>query len=219
MNPHSLPLRAEVNPETTWDVASVFATPAHWDAAVDALFARIPELQALKGTLGRSATALAAAFDAVEKFRIDVMQAVMYATIEQTVDTGDQERAARAGRARTLAAMARSAVAFVDPELMEVGFDTLRAWIASAPRLAHYGHYVDQLERLAPHVRSSEVEEILGMADDPFSTASATHGVLTNSEMPFAPARGSTGEEFEVAQGTLGGLITDPDREVRCTAW
>jgi oligoendopeptidase F len=107
----------------------------------------------------------------------------------------------------------------VEPTLLAIGVQKLRAWADLEPRLAHYRHEFDRLELMAPHIRSAEVEEILGIVGDPFSTANATHSILTNSEMAFKPAVSSTGEEYEVAQGTVGALTTDADRELRRTAW
>jgi oligoendopeptidase F len=103
---------------------------------------------------------------------------------------------------------------------MAIGFETLRRWSAEEARLAIYRHFFDNLERGAAHIRSAEVEELLGMLADPFSSASATHNILTNADLKFAPAIGSDPDRsFELVQGTVGALTTDPDREVRRTAW
>src|SRR5262249_38413137 len=69
------------------------------------------------------------------------------------------------------------------------------------------------------HVRSAEVEELLGQARDPFSGASGIHGILTDADLRFAPAHTATGDSIELAQGNVVALLTSPDREVRRTAW
>src|SRR6202011_4864783 len=103
--------------------------------------------------------------------------------------------------------------AFAEPEMIAIGFETLRAWIESEPRLAIYGHSVDVLERRQEHVRSPEVEQLLGLARDPFESASSTHSVLADTDLRFGPAKTSTGDEIEVVQGNVGALLTDSDRE------
>lgn len=211
--------RADVPVEHTWDTASVFPSVEAYDAAVDALLARIPQIQQHRGHLGDSPAALADALEAIEQFRVDVQRVAMYASVEYSVDTTDQVAAARVGRSRSLVGQAMAAVSFVEPELMALGFDTLRAWVRQEPRLAHYAHFVEELEKKAPHVRSAEVEEVLGLVADPFGTAGATHSILTNSEMKFAPARGADSSLHQVAQGTINALVTHADREVRRTAW
>ncbi len=67
-------------------------------------------------------------------------------------------------------------------------------------------------------MRSPEVEEVLSQAMDPVATAASAHGILANTDMQFAPAMGPDGPE-EVAQGTIGALLTSPDRDTRRTAY
>jgi oligoendopeptidase F len=102
---------------------------------------------------------------------------------------------------------------------LEIGFDRLREWIRQEPRLATYAHYFTSLERLQAHVRSAEVEELLGLVQEPFSTAVATHGVLADADMRFSPARTAAGEERPLDQGNIDALLIDNDAEVRRTAF
>jgi oligoendopeptidase F len=212
--------RAAVPPEHTWDLESVYADDAAWEAGAKRLLERMPAVQAYQGRLGEGPGVLAECLALVHEVSNDADQLLLFAEAAESVDTTDQAAAARLGRARTILAATRAAVAFVEPEIAAIGFPTLRAWPADGAELATYAHYLDDVERRAAHLRSAEVEEVLGMAADAFATANATHGVLANAELPFAPARGSDPERrFEVAQGTLGALVSSPDREVRRTAW
>lgn len=219
MSQSALPKRSEIQVQFTWDTTKVFADVPTWNAAADRLFGEAPAIAALESSAGNSPADLADALEAVERFYDEGYRAVMYAELEYSVDTNNEVASARIGRARALEGAGQAAIAWVDPKLMEIGFDTLKAWIAEEPRLAIYGHYFDRLEKQAAHVRSSEVEALLGAIADPFGQASMTHSILTNSEMDFKPAVDSEGAQKVVAQGTVGALLTDADRETRRTAW
>jgi oligoendopeptidase F len=214
-----LPARSEVPVQFTWDTTKVYPDDAAWDAAADRLLAMAPQIAGLADKAGESASALADVLHAVENYGDEVHRSVMYSELHMTVDTNNATAAARLGRARGLAGKAQEAMAFLEPKLMEIGFPTLRKWMLEDPRLAGLGHYFDRLESQAAHVRSAEVEALLGAVEDPFETASATHSILTNSEMEFAPATDLEGNQKVVAQGTIGTLVTDADREIRRTAW
>src|SRR5947199_5287554 len=121
--------------------------------------------------------------------------------------------------ARSVAAQLGAAAAFAVPEMLEIGLPRLRDWVPSSPRLAHLDHYFDRLEKLQKRIRSAEVEELLTQVSDPLASALAVHSVLANTDLKFAPAVGSDGGLHEVAQGTIGALLTNPDREVRRTAF
>jgi len=208
-----------VDKRFTWNGESVFADGAAWEAAVDSVVARLPDLAEFKGHLGESPDTLADWFEASERTHRLMAKVMVYSTMAYSVDVGNQESAARADRARSTAAQLGSAAAFAIPEMLQIGLPKLREWVGTAPRLAYLGHYFDRLEKLQKRVRSAEVEELLTAVSDPLASALSVHSVLANTDLKFAPAVGSDGELHEVAQGTIGALLTNPDREVRRTAF
>jgi oligoendopeptidase F len=215
----TLPARSEVDRRFTWDAESVFADEAAWEQAVETIKARLPDLAEFKGHLGDSPDALADWFDASERVHRLMGKVMVFSTMSYSVDTGNQAALARADRARSAAAQLGAAVAFALPEMIAIGIPKLRGWVATSTRLAHLGHYFDRIEKLQQHIRSAEVEEVLTQASDPLATALSVHGVLANADLRFAAAIGADGEEHEVAQGTIGALLTSPEREVRRTAF
>jgi len=212
--------RSAIATEHTWDMASVFPSAQAWDAAFKEVEAQLADLGRFKGSLDNGPPRLAEWFDAYQRAFRALGHVMIYANMGHTADTTDQEAAARFDRARGLMARATGAAAFADPEIVAIGFQALRGWVREDSRLAMYAHYLDRLERRQPHVRTAEVEELLGYVLDPFRTASATHGVLADADLTFGPAHatGST-EPVDVMQGNLSRLQTDPDREIRRTAW
>jgi oligoendopeptidase F len=220
MSTTKVALRSEIPVEYTWDLASIYGSPAEWEATMAEVKVRLPHVRAYAGRLGEGPGMLAAWMDEYQALMRDAQRLAMYAFLGSATDATDQEEAARVGQANSLGAEVQAAIAFAEPELMAIGFDTLRQWIAKDTRLAVYEHYIDDLERMSAHIRSGEVEEVLGQIEDPFRTSNATHGILANSELQFAPAKNSDGTQtFEVTHGSLGVLLSDADREVRRTAW
>jgi len=214
-----LPVRSSVDRRFTWNRESVFEDEAGWEQAVETVIARLPDLAEFKGHLGDSPESLADWFDANERARRLMARVIVYGTMSYSVDVGDQAASARVDRARSVAAQLGAAASFAVPEMLAIGLPRLREWVASSPRLSHLGHYFDTLERLQKRIRSAEVEELLSQVADPLATALSVHSVLANTDLKFAPAVGADGELHEVAQGTIASLLTNPDREVRRTAF
>jgi oligoendopeptidase F len=212
--------RSEILTEHTWDAASVFPTVAAWEAVVRQVEDRLPSLQRFSGRLNEGPGVLVEWFEEGQNLMRTLRQVTVYAQMGHTADTTDQDASARVDRARGVMARATSAAAFAEPEIVAIGFDTLRRWLLTEPRLQIYAHYLDRLERRQAHVRSPEVEALLGAVIDPFRTASATHGVLADADLTFRPAQGTgPGEPIDLGQGNLSALLSHPDREVRRTAW
>jgi oligoendopeptidase F len=54
-----IPKRSEVKKEDTWDLSTLYANDEEWYKDFAAFEAAIPKIDAFKGTLGKSAEALA----------------------------------------------------------------------------------------------------------------------------------------------------------------
>jgi oligoendopeptidase F len=218
-NTTTLPSRSEVPLEQTWDLASIFPAAADWEAAYHQLNDLLPSLSTYQGHLGDNPQKLLEFIQLYQEAGILNGKINVYASNAYSVNTLDQDAAARSGQARSLMAKFNAATAFFDPELMQIGFPKLRQWMKDEPGLAFFAFYVDKLEKRQAHVRSGEVEEVLAMVNDPFFAATSIYNPLNNAELTFQPAIASDGSRLEVGQASIGSLITHPDREVRRTAW
>lgn len=216
--PQSIPPRSEIPAEHTWDAYSVFPSDEAWEVKMQSVVEQLPKLSEFKGRLGDSPSTLADFFEASERVLRSASNIAVYASMFHNVDTADQAALAKNDRARGLFVRVMATMAFAEPEMLTIGFDTLRRWTQEEPRLAIYLHYFDELERRQEHVRSAEVEELLSQLRDAFRTATSTHGILADADLTFKPAAGAT-EPIEIGQGNISALLTHPDREVRRTAW
>ncbi len=211
--------RSEVRQEDTWNAASVFPTLAAWETEYQHVEAQLPTLAQYHGKLGQSPAMLVEALDAFLRIKNRASKLSVYASISSSVDSANQANAALASKSTTLMGKVRAAGAFLKPEILALAPETLQQWLREDERVAVYAHYVDDLRREHTHVRSSEVEELLGALSDPFATPRAVNQMLTIAETRFSPAVSSSGEEIPVAHGTILTLLEDFDRETRRTAW
>lgn len=215
----ALPPRADIPPQYTWNAESVFLTPADWETACDTLVADTDKIVRFQGKLAESAVMVADFLDATGLLMRQLGKINAYTTMASAVDTGNQYAAAMSSKTRGLFGRVMAAMAFGEPEILAAGREQIMAWVDSEPRLAPFEQYFDDLFRRDAHVRSAEVEEIMGLVSDALSAYGATYGMLTSADLKFLPATGSDGAEAEVAQGTMGTLLSSPDRELRRSAW
>jgi oligoendopeptidase F len=219
MPEHKVPLRSDIPDRFKWNAPSVFESESAWQAEFDAVAARLPEVEQFRGHLGDGPTVLADALALIDELVERMGKIQVYAIMDQAVDMTDQAATRRSGQTQGLAAKGQAAMAFVEPELLDIGRETLAQWIENEPRLADLTHYVDDLFRKQAHIRSAEVEQVLGMLSDPFRSASSTADMLTNADFEFEPAQASDGSKLPFTQGTLDKLLASADREARRTAW
>ena len=215
----AIPARSEIAAEHTWNAPSVFPSVQVWEAEFGDVKAGLPLLESRKNSLHVGPAALLDALETVENALRRTMKLTVYADMLHSVDTGDQAAAGVHDRARSLSSRVLAAAAFQDPELLALGRQTLDRWMKEDPRLAVYAHYFDNLFRRQAHVRSAEVEELMGMLAGPFSGPRSTYSALTDADLEFRSAVAGDGHEIPVTQGTLDSILTSPDREARRTAW
>lgn len=213
--------REEIPVADTFNLESIFPTEAAWEETASGMPTRLEKLAAYKGRLGEGPDILAEWLPLMEEVLRDASQVMAYAALGHSVETTNQQAAARQDRARAVMAAVFAAIAFAEPELLALGEDTLREWMAAEPRLAIYEHFFDSILRRGEHVRSPEVEALLKQLSDPFGTATATHRILADADLSFVPATTSDPEPelIDIAQGNIGALLTHADREVRRSAW
>jgi oligoendopeptidase F len=211
--------RSAAPEERTWDAASVFPSVDAWEAELEAIVADLPRFEQLKGKLADGAAATVEALVARDELARRLGRVVTFAVVDYAVDTTDQEAVSRYGRAQTVYGQVAAATSFIDPELLALGRTRLDEWSEADPAFAPYLHYLDDLLRRGEHVRSSEVEELLGLLEDAHSGPFAVYSGLTDSDLTFAPATGSSGDTAEVTQGSVETLLASPDRDLRRSAW
>ena len=211
--------REEVEKNQTWNAESVFASPDAFYSEVASLLERLMDVKKFQGRLVEGPDIFIQAMEIVEEISHRAAKVRVYATMSSAVDATDQQAAAMNGKAASALAQVSAATSFVDPELLSIDGTTLHQWLANDPRMKLYEHYFNDLFRKQTHVRSAEVEELLGMLRDPFSGTGSTVGMLANADFKFKPARDSKDKKVPLTQSTYSSILSGTDRRARRTAW
>jgi len=207
--------RKTLDKKYLWNAESVFPDRKAWHAELAAVTAALPGLAGRAGGVEKGgASGLAELFEASEALMNRAGKLYVYASMAQACDTGDVEAQGMNGQAGALFGQFMASVAFQEPEILALGREKVFSWVSSEARLGIYRHNLENLFRKQEHVRSAEVEEVLGLVFEVFQSATNTHDLLVDADLKFAPAKG-----VEVAQGTIDKLMGDPDREIRRLAW
>ncbi|WP_102125378.1 oligoendopeptidase F [Deinococcus planocerae] len=214
----TLPRRADVPREQTWDIEALFATPQDWEAEAQALPGLIDALGQHAGRLGSGQGALAAYLREEGEVELRLTRLLSYASMGASVDGRDAEAAARRDRANGIAARYASVTAFARPELLALDEKAVREWLTH-PDLQGHRIRFERLWRTREHVRSAEVEELLGAVQAPFASERGIHPALANMDLRFGTVSSGSGGGEPVTQGNVDRLTSDPDRDIRRQAW
>lgn len=211
--------REEIPEKYMWNAPSLFESPDKWRQALTDLMGDIDQLAGFKGRLHEGSEIIIELMNRLTELGHRLGKVNTYAGMRSAVNTMDQDAMMGQGEARALYGKFATAQAFIEPELLEIGREILEQWMADTSALAFLQHYIDDLFRQQAHIRSMEVEEILGMLSDPFANTRMTANLLTNADFRFEPAATEDGTQIEVTQGSLQKILAGSDRIARKTAW
>jgi len=219
MEKTTLPRRNEVPLEETWNLENIFKNIEEWETTKGEVLSAVPELAKYKGKLAEGPEVLGDFLELYEKTLRQASKVMVYGSLSMATDTSDQAAQARAGQAQSVFVKLNASTSFINPELMEIGFDILRDWIKKDGRLSDMGHMIDELEREKDHVRSNEVEQVLALSGEPLSNFFKAYNALTNADLQFKNARKKDKSKIEVGQSSIGSIITHKDRKARKTGF
>lgn len=212
------PTRQDVPVEETWDLTSYYPD----DAAFEADLARIPGLVAAaashQGKLGESAQELRQALEDSMRAREVIGRAATYAHLRKDENVADPARSAAFERAITTAIQAGQALAFFQPELLQIPEERYAEFLHS-PELEPYRHALEDAARQRPYVRSVEVEQILAQSAEIARTASDAFGSLNDADLDFGKIENEDGELIQLTRGRYQLLMESKNRDVRIRAY
>ena len=212
--PVSATERKDIPVKYTWNLADLYADQAAWTAARDELRKSIAALPAHKGHLGDSAEALSKALDASFGAQLALERLYVYAR-----SLSDQDIRASAPRELALQAQQigtdlNTATAFVAPEIVSLGAQKVRSFLAADKRLAPYAFFLESTLRLAPHTRSEAEEKLIAQAENMSGAGGSAYSVLTNADLPWPTIKLSSGKvRLDQAAYTLA--RASPNRDDR----
>ena len=214
----TVPARADVPIESTWNHESVFPSFDAWREEYQAAVAAMSEIEPYQGTLAQSPQRLAEWFDLHATIARRVWTLFMYPVMWQACDGNNEAIKGMVGQAQGLAGQFSAAVAFAEPELLAMDEKTLLGWL-QLDQLSLYQQHIDDLLRKKKHVLSGEVEAVLGLLSDPLGRIESIRSALNDMDLTFEAAVDSAGARQPLVQSTINNLLADTDREVRKNAW
>jgi len=211
--------RSEIAQEYTWNLESIFTANADWQRDYQAISARIPELEALKGKLAESGRALFEVLQARDAVFEQLEKLFVYASMRRDEDTTNSTYQGMYDQAMQLYVRATTAISFIEPEILALAQAKQDQFVEDYPQLRLYNHQLHDMSRNRPHVRSAEVEAILAAAGEITETPDSIFSMIDNADLKLPTLTDEEGKEVELTKGNYLTYIHSNDRRVRKEAF
>lgn len=211
--------RSDIPVGYTWNLSSIFATDEDWERDFQTIQKRIPELEALKGTVAKSGQALLIVLQTRDEIYEPLEKLYVYSSMRKDEDTTNGTYLGLADRAMQLFVRTSTAAAFIEPEILALSPETLDQYIQQTPELDLYRMQLQEINRKRPHVRSAEVEAVLAAAGEVTDAPDAIFSMIDNADLKLPSITNSDGEQEELTPGNYMTFARSKDRRVRKDAF
>jgi oligoendopeptidase F len=206
-----------------WDLTDLYETPDAWEAAYTSLQARIAELPAYKGTLGKSAKQMATVYNQTSDVAKDGIRLYTYASLKNDEDQRDAASQERFGKAQNLFQSLGEATSWMDPEVLTLGEKKVRAFLAAEPALANFRFSLEETLRQAPHTLDDKGETLMAQAGLALSQPNQIYSLFANASIPWPSLTLADGTEIKLNQAGYsryrGAANRDDRKAVFDTFW
>ena len=205
----------EADPQATWDLTDLYPSVEAWSKARDEVMADFAKIDGMRGSLGKSADSLYTTYRFVSDTFRKAGRVYVYASLDADEDLRESETQERRQLADIMFARFGEVTAWMQPELIEVGRETIESFIKEDERLAAFAYQLDDSLRNAAHTLSPETEQTLSYFSQTFGAPNDTYSLLANSDIPWPTIALSDGEEIVVDSQGYGKARSSANRDDR----
>lgn len=190
--------RSEIPAKYRWDLTALYPSVQAWQSAKEDLARRIPGMEKYRGTLGTSAADLHRGLAAMMDLSRDLGRLYTYASQLSDEDTRIARHREMQQEMDQIAVQFSTATSWVRPEVIAIGADKVRGFVAAEPKLEDYKPYLEDLVRYEPHTLSPAEEKLVAEAGRMAGAGGTIRGVFDNAEMQWPTITLSTGEQVRL---------------------
>jgi len=207
--------RAAIKDEYKWNLSDIYPNDAAWRAEKQRVASELPVLRSYQGKLGSAASVLADALEHATRLEKTLSRLYVYAGMLADQDTRESVPQGMQQEMQQLHADFKAQTAYVEPELLHAGRETIDFFLASEPRLTSYAFYLRDIARRASHTLSDAEEKILADAIPLAASGHNIYNILANADFPYPTITLSSGEQRRIDPSGYAELRTSPNRADR----
>jgi len=207
--------RSEIEEKYKWDLTHIFPSDEAWEKAYNEAMAEVQGLSVLDGHVAEDPRKAIVTVQTVIDRIIPIYE---YAFLRKETDNTDPAAQALKDRAMRLYVTAMTCGAFLEPELLAMPEENLRA-LAADPAMKDYDAMLRRLLLSKPHTLPKEQERLIAMMGEVAEAPESIFSALSDADMKFPPILMPDETEQELTEGNYSTFIRSDDREVRRQAF
>lgn len=177
--------------ENTWDISLLAKNAEEWDKELEQAKAKFPEVENLKGTLGKSSDSLYNALCTIRDLLIQLEKLGSWAFLNYSADSMNADVQRRAGIFSAVESELGEKMSFFDPELLEIEDEKIEEYLKE-DRYEEFRVYIRKARRFKDHILSEKEEKLLSLYAPVQNTHQETFQDLNNIDLSFGEINGES---------------------------
>ncbi|MCX6581785.1 MAG: oligoendopeptidase F [Candidatus Aminicenantes bacterium] len=190
--------RGQVPGEFKWKVEDTYANLEEWQKDKALLLKMIPGIKKRARGWTSAPGKMFDLLDHLDQMDKKENRLYLYTSLLADTDMGNSMYQAMKGKMQTIDVELNSMLTFIDPDILKLGKEKIREYIAADPRLKVYQHKFDSVLRMEKHILPHDKEEIVARTGLFSGAPGKASGMLNNLDMPSPEATLSTGEKIRL---------------------
>jgi len=211
--------REEVKREDTWAIEDLYETNELCREDIRQVEEQMEEFLSFKGRLGESGMVLKEALDRYYAINQKLDRIYVFASQKLHQDMGNGVQQSLEKTAQILMNKFYAACSFLDPEILKIPEENLKAWIEEVPGLKLYEYAIHNILLEKAHTLDEKTEELLARAREMGSAADNIFAMFNNADIRFEEVVDKDGNRQPLTVGLYGSYLKNQDRVLRKEAF
>lgn len=211
--------RSEIPEEYKWKLEDMYATDELWEEEADKLEKLGEEIAQFKGRLSDSADSLLAFMKKKDEISYYAGRVIVYSNQKSHQDTAVTKYQGYVAKAESVVVGVRSAMAFADPEILNISEDIIEQFYKDEPELLKYKRVIDEIQRRKAHTLSEAEEKILAAAGEVTSAPDNIFSMFNNADIKFPYITDVEGNKIQITHGNYIDFLLSTDKSLRKQAF
>jgi oligoendopeptidase F len=208
--------RDEIPSEYKWNLNDIYSNWTDWENDLTKMKSKMDEIVAYKGKLKGSSENLLAVQKLNDELGVLSYKIYRFPQLSRDLDTRNQQMGANLQKVQTMFAEFGVATSWINPEVLEIPWDTMKIWLDKNPAFKPYRFGIEDLYRQQAHVLTSDKEKLLSYFSRVKSSPSDIYSNLTTADVDFPKVVMSNGDSIQATYGNYGlVLATNHNQEDR----
>ena len=210
-----IPQRLDIDDKYKWNLVLIYPNLEAWEKDFAFVEENYLRMESYKGRLSEFGNILYECLKLNEEIGIIADKLSTYAGLKLSEDTRVNSQQELSGRIRSLNSKFRHVSSFIEPELLSIDSEKLKALITEKQDLEIYRFYIEDLIHRQEHILSPSEEAILALSGSIAYSPGRIYSMLTNADMSFGTIYDEDSILVELTDERYNKLRKSTDRRVR----